>query len=233
MSTVAVSAPPIRALPVVLMDRYRIPSWVVDHESYRRWARSEQYPEHGWYSFLDGELWADPSMEELFTHNLVKAEFTAVLVSLVKKLSLGYCFADRVLWSHRLAGLTTEPDALFVSWEALRQERMQLMGGTKRGFVELEGTPDMVLEIVSASSVRKDTKVLRDLYWRAGVTEYWLVDARGEVAQFDILRRAARGYITVRRQDGWLKSAVFARSFRLTQQTDPLGHPAYSLEVRE
>jgi hypothetical protein len=36
----------------------------------------------------------------------------------------------------------------------------------------------------------------------------------------------------VRAKDGWRKSAVFGAAFRLAQTTDPLGQPAYELEVR-
>jgi len=52
--------------------------------------------------------------------------------------------------------------------------------------LELEGTPDMVLEVVSASSVVKDTETLLQLYWQAGIPEYWLVDARGEALEFTV-----------------------------------------------
>jgi hypothetical protein len=38
--------------------------------------------------------------------------------------------------------------------------------------------------------------------------------------------------VTVRKHGGWVKSAVFGKSFRLTEQTDPLGHPEYTLAVR-
>ena len=34
----------------------------------------------------------------------------------------------------------------------------------------------MTLEVVSSSSVRKDTVDLRDRYYKAGILEYWLVD---------------------------------------------------------
>ena len=33
-------------------------------------------------------------------------------------------------------------------------------------------------------------------------------------------------------EPGWLKSAVFGKSFRLTRQVDPLGDPRYTLAVR-
>jgi Uma2 family endonuclease len=214
------------------MDTVRIPAWVVDHESFRRWARSSKYPEHGWFSYLDGELWVDVSMEQIFTHNLVKTEFTAVVGGLVRTERLGYFFSDRLLLSHSGAGLTTEPDGAFAAYETLRTERVCLVEGAQAGFVELEGSPDMVLEIVSPTSVRKDTQVLRRLYWRAGVVEYWLVDVRGEEPRFWILRRGTRDYIAARPRAGWLKSSVFGRAFRLTRQTDPLGHPQYVLDVK-
>jgi Uma2 family endonuclease len=127
--------------------------------------------------------------------------------------------------------LSTEPDGTFVSFESLRRGRIELVEGAE-GFIELEGTPDMVLEVVSASSVEKDTVVLRELYWQAGVPEYWLVDARGERLQFDILRRRPDGYVETRTQAGWLKSAVFGKSFRLSSSLDELGHPEYTLSVR-
>ena len=39
---------------------------------YRRWAESDQYPQRGSVSFLNGIIWVDTSMEELLTHNRVK-----------------------------------------------------------------------------------------------------------------------------------------------------------------
>ena len=76
-----------------------------------------------------------------------------------------------------------------------------------------------------------DTETLRELYHRAGIPEYWLIDARGNL-QFDILRRTANGYTAVRKQKGWLKSPVFGTSFQLTQQTDDLGNPEFTLRTR-
>jgi Uma2 family endonuclease len=95
----------------------------------------------------------------------------------------------------------------------------------------LDGTPDMVLEVVSPSSVEKDTVQLRHLYWQAGIREYWLVDARGPRLVFDILSYTPKGYAATRKQAGWLKSATFQRSFKLTHRTDHLGHPDYQLEI--
>jgi Uma2 family endonuclease len=90
----------------------------------------------------------------------------------------------------------------------------------------------MALEVMSESSVRKDTDRLRELYWRAGITEYWLVDARDLQISFVILRRTAKGYVQVPKQAGWQKSTVFGKSFKLTVRDDEDGFPEYTLAVR-
>lgn len=70
------------------------------------------------------------------------------------------------------------------------------------------------------------------LYWLAGIPEYWLVDARGDTVEFTIYQRGAKGYVVARRQGGWIKSKVFGASFRLTRGADDLGHPEFTLESK-
>jgi Uma2 family endonuclease len=94
------------------------------------------------------------------------------------------------------------------------------------------GTPEMVLEVVSKHSIQKDTVVLRELYAVAGISEYWLVNPLGEALSFDILRLTARGYVTTRKSDGWIKSALFGKSFRLEAQQSRDDLPEYRLLVR-
>jgi Uma2 family endonuclease len=57
---------------------------------------------------------------------------------------------------------------------------------------------------------------------RAGVPEYWLIDARGDEIDFPVLHRRKTGYAAVPQRDGWQKSKVFGRWFRLTRQKDDL-----------
>jgi Uma2 family endonuclease len=216
---------------ILFEESVRIPADITDLESFRRWARSEEFPERGWLSYLRGEIWVDLSMEQLFTHNLVKTCFTVVLGGLVEAGKRGYFFSDRARLSNPDVDLSTEPDGVFVSYASVEELRVRFLEG-KEGHVEIVGSPDMVLEVVSSKSVRKDTQVLRGLYWEAGIPEYWLVDARGARPRFDLLRRGRRGYTSTRPQGGWLRSGVFGQSFRLTQQPDPLGHPHYTLEAQ-
>jgi Uma2 family endonuclease len=214
---------------IVLAESIRIPTAISSLKSFRRWARSKEYPEHGWYSYLDGEIWADPSMERLI-HNAIKAEYNTVLGAFVKRVRTGRYIPDRMWFTNFEAQLSTEPDGMFISFETLTSSLVRLKQGLES--YEIQGSPDMTLEVVSPTSVRKDTEVLRELYWRAGVGEYWLVNPLGEQVAFDILRHGPRGYVATRRQGGWLKSSVFGKSFRLVEELDPLGEREFTLEVR-
>src|SRR5262249_51713035 len=220
-----------RMSTVVVADQVRIPSWVNDLESFRRWSRSDDYPERGWVSFLDGEIWVDTYVEQLFSHNRVKTQLTIMLGNLVDREELGYYFSDRAALSNEDANLSTEPDGTFCSFNAIEAKRVRLVEGVEERHVEIEGTPDVVLEVISTRSVRKDTKILRGLYWRAGIPEYWLVHAPKTPPQIDVLRRTPRGYSATRRKQGWLKSKVFGRSFLLETKPDRLGHPQFYLRI--
>src|SRR5438477_7034211 len=104
------------------VDQFELPTSVVDHKSFRRWATSEELPEHGRFSFLDGVLSLDLSMERL-NHNKVKGQITAVLTLLVQALASGHFLSDRMLVTNIAARLSTEPDAGFISYESLRRKR--------------------------------------------------------------------------------------------------------------
>jgi len=214
-------------------ERVRIPNDLDTLEAFRSWARSDEYPQQGRYAYLDGEIRVDLSMEQPFTHNRLKTKITTALDTLVDEVGSGEVFSDGMLLSNPAANLSTEPDAMYVSFDTMQSGRVRFVEGKIAGFKELEGTPDMVLEIVSTTSIRKDTEILRDLYWRAGIPEYWLIDARGSELLFALLRYTSRGYVATRQQaDGSVRSAVFGRSFRLTQRSGPLGNPQYLVEVR-
>jgi len=74
---------------------------------------------------------------------------------------------------------------------------------------------------------------LREAYHRAGVREYWIVDARSEEISFQILHHRKNGYVAAPNRDGWRQSKVFARSFRLERVLDDYGLWEYTLHVRD
>jgi Uma2 family endonuclease len=226
----AILTPPKR-LNVFVQGQVVIPDWVEDLETFRRWRLSDDAPEKGEIAFLDSYLWVDLTMGEFFTHNQVKAAFDYALMSVVQPASLGRYVPDRMLLTSTAANLNTEPDGLFFSWETLRAGRLRLVAREGEGILELEGTPDLVLEVVSKTSVRKDTILLKELYFKAGIPEYWLVDVRDDAMSFSILKWTSEGYVAVPTVDGCSASGVFGKKFRLEKRTDPLGHPQFLVAV--
>ena len=209
---------------IVLEGSVRIPPDIDDLDSFCHWACSDTGLEHARYAFLNGEIWIEMSPEQIFHHNQPKGEFAIVLGGLAKTGRLGRFYHDRMLLRNDAANLSTEPDGAFASRRTLKSKRVRVIP-IAAGYDVLLGTPDMVLEIVSKTSEVKDYEKLRELYWRAGIPEYWLVDPRSEPLRFDILKYSTKGYVATRKQSGWARSEVFNKSFRLTVAKDELGDP--------
>jgi Uma2 family endonuclease len=57
-----------------------------------------------------------------------------------------------------------QPDLIFISNDN---------AGIKREWID--GVPDLVVEVVSPTSKKTDTKIKKDIYERHGVSEYWIV----------------------------------------------------------
>ena len=91
---------------IVINGDVAIPDWVVDHESYSPLgALSDEFPETGRYSFLNGTIWVDLTMEQFFSHNQVKTEYCSVLRYVVKRNNKsGYFGNDGNLWTNIEAG---------------------------------------------------------------------------------------------------------------------------------
>src|SRR3982750_2296472 len=106
-------APVLARPPLIIDGTVRIPPEVIDLESFRRWARSDDYPDRGDFCWLGGEIWVDLSMENANTHNKVKTEFTGKLDALVKSAGTGDVYSDRMRLSNPSARLSCEPDVMF------------------------------------------------------------------------------------------------------------------------
>jgi Uma2 family endonuclease len=227
------AAPP-RGLSIKLVNLgsdAHIPGWVCDLPSFRKWADSSEYPDRGKFSYLQGELFVDLELEELFSHNLIKTELSIELGRLIRDAERGYFFSDGVRLSHPGADLSAEPDAVFTSYAAIQSGRVKLVRGTLGGYVELEGSPELVVEVVSRSSVRKDTIVLKDLYAQAGIGEYWIVDARRSPVQFQLWVLTPEGYAAAELRDGQPFSPLLQRPVAIGQSSDPLGNPRFTLTI--
>jgi Uma2 family endonuclease len=211
-----------------------IPAGATTLSGFRAWAASDNFPKDGRISYLGGELLIDMSPEEANSHNRVKNAVTFALTAYERDVDAGAVFSDGMLITHDGADLATEPDVMFVKWETLESGRVRLTPreDEQGQYVGLVGTPDLVVEIVSKYSVAKDTKKLRRRYHRAGIPEYWLIDARREEIDFQLLRHAPRAYVVARPRGGWVTSAVLGRRVKLTRKRGRMNLWQYTLDLR-
>lgn len=194
--------------------------------SFREWAGDNEFPEKTRVDYYKGEVWIDMSKQQLFTHVAVKGEIMAVLSTLTKENGLGNYWYSGALVTNIEAELSGNPDGLLISYQSLRNKKVVLTDD------EVIGSPDMVLEVVSDRSAKKDNQTLFEAYFAAGITEYWLVDARHDAIEFHIYKRGAKKFTVTKKQDGWAKSAVFGKWFRLVRGEDAGRNPKFTLEVK-
>lgn len=211
-----------------------VPTTAYSLAGFREWAASNSFPELGRITYYRQKIFLDMSPEQAQSHNKVKSEICRILGNLVADVDLGELYQDGMWFTHDAADLSNEADGMFVSWASLESGRIRLITSDEdRDGIEMRGTPDWVLEVVSNSSVQKDTQWLPEAYHRAGIREFWLVDVRGESIQFTIFHwQAERFLAAVPDQDHWLRSKVFDRSFKLERNKNRIGAWTYSLQVR-
>jgi Uma2 family endonuclease len=200
-------------------------------KGFRKWVLSDACPEKMPVMFLNGRIHIDMSKEEILTHASVKTEVAGVLWELNREIDVGELFINGVLVTNEEADVSNNPDMVAVFWETLEKGLVEYI---RRGNRELEivGSPDWLLEIVSRSSVTKDKRELRRAYHKAKVREYWIIDARREEISFAILHWRKSGYAAAPVNDGWMRSRVFGREFRLTRTRNRRGAWKYTLDVR-
>lgn len=218
-------------------DRVHVPlgDWCLG--DFRRWAASDAFPERGRIDYIRGKMEVDMSPEDLHTHGKVKTELIGVLWQRIKREGLGEVYTDRARVSSVPADVSAEPDLVFVSEASLDSGRVRLVpkaGGQRDRYVELEGSPDLIVEIISDSSVEKDTEELPLSYYEAGVAEYWLVDARGEQLLFRIHGRGPSRFEPVPVDaEGFQHSAVLDRRYRLDRSRNDAGRVVFDLREKQ
>lgn len=222
---------------VIFEERLRVPVEAHVLDSFRRWAFSSDFPESGRIDFLGGDVEVDMSPEDLHTHGRVKAAISHFLEEVIGDEDRGEVFIDSSRVSSREGELSVEPDVVVVLWESLESGRVRYVpaaSGKEGRFREIEGAPDLVVEIVSDASVAKDTRRLPARYAAAGVPELWLVDARGDAVSFEVHRLEAGSYRRVAADAGGrVASPVVGRGLRLTRGRTRLGTWRYHLDTAD
>lgn len=153
------------------------------------------------------------------------------LYELVVPTGLGHIEPPPVRVTSRSAGFTTQPDMMAIFWETIEKERVQVSKtyrGTKPMLV-IDGCPDLVVEIVSEGPERN----LPHVYAPAGIPEVWVADLRGDEPRLEIHTFRAGCYEPSSRDaEGWTRSPLLDRSFRLACKYRPSGGRNYRLEDR-
>jgi Uma2 family endonuclease len=221
---------------MLLEDEIEIPE-LTSLEEFRRWALSDGFPKTGRIDYIRGHVEVDMSPEDLFTHGTLKVKVIQVLNELVEDLDYGILFSDRSRVSNEKADLSVEPDIVIVSHAAVDAGRVKWVPKASREegrYVEIEGSPDIVIEIASDSSAGKDYRRLPKAYYDAGMSEYWLIDARGDELRFTIYARGDGSFVPASvDEDDWRESAVLGHRFSLDRRWHSRGYWVYRLTVGE
>jgi len=222
---------------VIIEESLRIPADALSFEGFRRWIHTPEFPETGRIDYLAGDIEIDMSPEDLHTHGIVKVAITVALNAVVTEREIGEIFVDRTRVSSRFATLSVEPDVVAVLWDSLQAGRVRYIPAASQEpdrYVEIEGAPDVVVEVVSDSSVKKDTKRLPGLYARAGVPELWIADTRNRNVRFEICVLKDGQYVLAESDaEGWVRSERLGVFFRLTRRKTRMETWSYRLERRD
>jgi Uma2 family endonuclease len=172
--TVAQAQPAERAEQVTPAPRQR--SWPPPQGEWtlEDWQR---LPEDSWrYEVIDGVLHMTPPPRT--RHQMVLAALFANMWSHVQQNRLGKVIPAPCAVRLPNQPVPVQPDIFFV-----RAEQTGIIGEA-----QVEGAPDLVVEILSPSNWLYDRREKFTLYQEAGVTEYWIVDPDQRTVEVFVLR---------------------------------------------
>lgn len=147
------------------------------------------------HEIIDGELVVTPS--PIPAHQDVSANITFALQQFVRAHSLG-----KVYYAPLDIRFTVDnvliPDVVFIA-----RDRLHVAGPQT-----VDAAPDLVVEILSPGTRRRDLTVKRDLYARFGVREYWIVGPEDRsLTVFELA--GSMCYPVPLRDDGTVQSRLF------------------------
>ena len=134
------------------------------------------------HELLDGDHVMSPSPRT--NHQVIVLNLSCAIGPLVRKKSMGWLFVSPL--DVVLSDLDViEPDLVYVS-----AARASIITDDN-----IQGAPDLVVEILSASSRKTDEIIKRKLYERHGISEYWIVDP--ERSTVKVYRLVSGRYVRV------------------------------------
>ena len=124
------------------------------------------------YELIDGEFFMTPSPTP--RHQRISRKLLLVIGKFLETHPVGEVFDAPVdvVFSQKPPQVVV-PDLVYVS-----KERSDIV--TEKN---IQGVPDLLVEILSPTTAANDRRVKRTLYERFGVPEYWIVDPEAETVQ--------------------------------------------------
>ena len=138
------------------------------------------FPDDGkQHELIDGEHYVTPSPN--VRHQQIQGDLFALVWNYLEARPVGRVFTSRldVVFSRFDV---VEPDIVYLSYER---------ANTVLTKANLQGAPELVIEIASPSTRQRDETIKRHLYERSGVSEYWVVDLEIDVVR--VYRRTRDG----------------------------------------
>jgi Uma2 family endonuclease len=123
------------------------------------------------HELIDGEHYVTPSPNQ--RHQRILGKLYLVIGNYLEAHPIGDVFFapfDVVISHHDIV----EPDLLYLSRERAAQVLVP---------EHVRGVPNLVVEIASKGTRKRDETIKRALYERSGVSEYWIVDPKSEVVR--------------------------------------------------
>jgi Uma2 family endonuclease len=145
------------------------------------------------HEIIDGEHYVTPSPRP--RHQIILGNLHLAIASWLEANPIGRVYLsplDVVMSDVDIV----EPDLLYIS---------NARAASVLTEINVRGIPELLVEIASPGTRKRDDGIKRRLYQRAGVTEYWIVDP--EVARIRVYRR---------------EGDAFARAIELSREHDTM-----------
>jgi Uma2 family endonuclease len=131
------------------------------------------------YEVIRGELFMSPAPRPV--HQEISGNLFAEIHFFLRKHKLGRVYSAPIDLVLEEIATPVQPDIVYIP-----QNKLDMIKD-----IRIEGTPDLVVEIISPSSVRHDRHNKFYLYLEAGVSEYWLIDPTEKTVEIYVLRGEA------------------------------------------
>lgn len=147
------------------------------------------------FEIINGKAFMSPA-PELFHQRWARKIFLAV---------------ERHVGARKLGEVFFAPVDVVLDEKNVVQPDLVFVSTAKAGLLErrgIMGPPDLVVEIISPTSLRRDRYDKRELYSRFGVKEFWLADVANHSIETLALQKAGYELLSCATEQGKIRSEV-------------------------